>query len=80
MNNKTAVSFAQMCGIETKFVSSKNIGPPNTGIMGAHMVDTYLTKDGRTLVHEYGNGGGEWYFSDCSEALYIDPPFTDFAP
>lgn len=30
--------------------------------MGAHMVATYTTTDGRTLVNEWGNGWGDWYF------------------
>ena len=26
------------------------------------MVATYTTTDGRTLVNEWGNGWGDWYF------------------
>ena len=62
MNGKQRISNAQAQATEKTLVSTESEGPANTGIMGAHIVETYLTADGRTLIYEFGNGGGEWYF------------------
>lgn len=59
---KTPITYKKADAIEKYLVSRENIGPPGTGIMGAHMVATYKTADGQTLVNEFGNGWGDWYF------------------
>jgi hypothetical protein len=61
MNGKKRISAEQAQATEKTLVSRENAGPTDAGIMGAHIVETYLTTDGQTLIYEFGNGGGKWY-------------------
>lgn len=57
---KQQITHEQAAAIEKNLVSRVNRNP-DTGIMGADMVATYHTADGRTLIEEYGNGYAQWF-------------------
>ena len=74
MENTQRLTNKEADAIEKTLLSKANIGPPGAGIMGAHMVATYATTDGRTLVNEFGNGWGEWYVKTPNTGSLITPP------